>query len=257
MTQHVEEKMMTFWEHLEELRRRIVYMAITFVIGAAVAWFYREALLAWLTTPFLNAWNAGHVEGRPALHFPAPHSLFVAYLKLALLGGFVLALPLILFQVWAFVSPGLYSKEKRYGLPFVVSSCALFAGGAYFGWRFAFPIAFQWLLDFSGPVGTTGMSVQPTVMINDYVEFISSMLLVFGGIFELPVVAFFLSIAGIVTHTHLIKFFRYFIVIAFIIAAIFTPPDPMSQFLLAVPLCVLYGISIGIAWVFGRKRTSA
>jgi sec-independent protein translocase protein TatC len=191
------------------------------------------------------------------LHFPAPHSLFVAYLKLALLGGLILALPLILFQVWAFVSPGLYSKEKRYALPFVVSSCALFAGGAYFGWRFAFPIAFQWLLDFSGPVGTTGMSVQPTVMINDYVEFISSMLLVFGGIFELPVVVFFLSIAGIVTHTHLIKFFRYFIVIAFIIAAVVTPPDPMSQLLLAIPLCVLYGISIGIAWLFGRKRAAA
>jgi sec-independent protein translocase protein TatC len=179
--------------------------------------------------------------------------LFIEYVKLALLGGFVMALPVILYQLWAFVAPGLYSREKKLAIPFVVSSCALFAVGGYFGWRFAFPVAFEYLLSFSGPVGLEGFEVKPTVMISDYLEFVSKMLLAFGGVFELPVLVFFLSIAGVINHTHMIRFARYFIIIAFGIAAVVTPPDVASQFLLAVPLCGLYGISIGIAYVFGKK----
>jgi sec-independent protein translocase protein TatC len=252
-----DDQMMTFWEHLGELRRRIVYAAVAFVVGGVVSWIYRETLLRLLTTPFLRAWNDGQVVGTAALHFPAPQSLFVAYLKLAMLGGFVLALPVILYQIWAFIAPGLYPREKRLAIPFVVSSCGLFAAGAFFGWRVAFPVAFQYLLGFSGPVGGTEMVVQPTVMIGDYVEFVSRMLLAFGTVFELPVVVFFLSIAGLINHTHLIKFARYFVVIAFIVGAILTPPDPTSQFLLAVPLCALYFVSIGIAWLFGKKPVAS
>lgn len=244
---------MTFWEHLEELRRRIIYMGIAFVVGAAVAWTYREAILAWLTDPFVRAWQKGGLEGKASLHFPAPHSLFVAYIKLALLGGLILSLPIMLYQLWAFISPGLYHREKKLALPFVVSSCGLFAGGAYFGWKFAFPVAFQYLLSFVGPIAHTSMVVEPTVMVEEYVSFITQMLIVFGIIFELPVLVFFLSVAGIITYRHLIKFARYFIVVAFIIGAVFTPPDPMSQFMVAVPLCVLYFISIGVAWLFGKR----
>jgi sec-independent protein translocase protein TatC len=250
------DQMMTFWEHLSELRKRVVYAAGAFLLGAVGCWFFRELILEWLTRPFLQAWNAGGISGRAALHFPAPQSLFVAYLKLSMLGGFVFSLPVILYQLWAFIAPGLYDKEKRLAVPFVFSSCALFAGGAYFGWAVAFPVAFEYLLGFGGPVGAAGLSVQPTVMIGEYVEFISRMLLAFGSVAELPVVVFFLSIAGIIDHTHMIKFGRYFVVIAFIMGAILTPPDPASQFLLAVPLCLLYALSIGIAYVFRRKPAS-
>jgi sec-independent protein translocase protein TatC len=249
--------MMTFWEHLEELRKRILYSAVSFVIGGVAAWIYREGILAWLTAPFVSAWNTGGVDGRAALHFPAPQSLFLAYVKLSLLGGLVFSLPVILFQLWAFVAPGLYPKEKRLAIPFVASSCLLFALGGYFGWKVAFPVAFQYLLSFGGEVGTSGMKVEPTVMIGDYVEFVSQMLLAFGAVFELPVIVFFLSVAGVINHTHLIKFARYFVVVAFIIGAVLTPPDPTSQFLLAVPLCLLYGISIGIAYVFGKKPAAS
>jgi sec-independent protein translocase protein TatC len=244
---------MTFWEHLAELRLRIIKMALAFLIGAVVAWVAREPLLQWLTEPFVRAWNAGELGGKAALHFPAPTSLFMAYVKLSLLGGIVLSLPVILYQLWSFVAPGLYSREKRLAIPFVVSSCGLFAGGGYFGWRVAFPIAFQYLLGFSGPIGGSGFEVKPTVMIGDYIEFVTRMLIAFGLVFELPVVIFFLSIAGLINHRHLIKFGRYFVVIAFIVGAIVTPPDITSQFLLAVPLCVLYVVGIGIAWIFGRK----
>jgi sec-independent protein translocase protein TatC len=246
------EHSMTFWEHLEELRKRLIRMGLAFVTGGVIAWIYREPLMVWLTKPYVDAWEAGKLGGKAALHFPAPAALFIEYIKLAMLGGFVLALPVMLYQLWAFVAPGLYSREKRLALPFVFSSCGLFAGGGYFGWRVAFPVAFQYLLGFSGTVG--GLEVTPTVMVGEYVEFVSRMLLAFGVVFELPVLVFFLSIAGIVTHRHLIKFARYFIVIAFVIAAVITPPDIASQLLLAIPLCLLYGVSIGIAWLFTRSR---
>jgi sec-independent protein translocase protein TatC len=150
------------------------------------------------------------------------------------------------------VAPGLYSREKRLALPFVVTSCGLFAAGGYFGWRVAFPVAFQFLLSFAGTIGT--LEVKPTVMVSEYIEFVTNMLLAFGLMAELPVLAFFLSVAGIITHRHLIKFFRYFIVLAFVVAAVITPPDPVSQLLLAIPLILLYVVSIGVAYVFSRRR---
>jgi sec-independent protein translocase protein TatC len=251
-----EEGAMTFWEHLEELRKRLVYMIGAFALGGGVAWHVRERILVWLTAPFVRAWNGTSIGGKAQLHFPAPQSLFLAYVKLALIGGLIFSLPILLYQVWAFVSPGLYNKEKRYAIPFVVCSCGLFALGGWFGWRFAFPLAFQYLLSFSGPVGSD-IVVQPSVMIDEYIEFVSRMLLAFGSVFELPVLVFFLSIAGIITHHHLIRFTRLFIVIAFIIAAVITPPDPLSQLVLAIPLCLLYFLSIGVAFIFGRRDKPA
>jgi sec-independent protein translocase protein TatC len=244
---------MTFWEHLDELRSRLVKALAAFALGAVVAWFFKEDLLIVLTKPFVDGWHSAD-GSRPSLHFPAPASLFLAYVKLAVLGGFVLGLPIILYQFWSFIAPGLYAREKRFAIPFVVMSCALFAAGAYFGWRFVFPVAFDYLLGFAQVPVDSPIQVEPTVMINEYLEFMTHALVAFGLVFEIPVVVFFLTVAGVVDHTHLIKFFRYFVVVAFIIAAIITPPDPMSQLMLAIPLCVLYGISIGIAWLFSKRR---
>jgi sec-independent protein translocase protein TatC len=246
---------MTFWEHLEELRGRLIKALIAFGLGAGVSWYFREAILIWLTTPFVQAWSQS-VSGKASLHFPAPASLFISYLQLSILAGLVFALPIIFYQLWAFVAPGLYARERRLAIPFVVSSTLLFVGGSYFGWKFAFPVAFKYLLDFSGQLksGAVELQLEPTVMIGDYIEFISRMLLAFGAVFELPVLVFFLSLAGLIDHTHLIKFSRYFVVLAFLIAAVITPPDIMSQFLLAVPLCALYALSIGIAWLFARNK---
>jgi sec-independent protein translocase protein TatC len=255
MSDNPNDHVMSFWEHLEELRARLVRMILAFVVGGAVAWIYKKQLLIWLTLPFVKAWNAGPHDGGAALHFPAPASLFIAYVRLSAMGGVVFALPIILYQIWAFVAPGLYSREKRFALPFVVSSCGLFALGGYFGWRVAFPVAFRYLLSFSGAIGP-GLDVKPTVMVSDYIDFVTHMLAAFGIAFELPVLAFFLSFAGLITHKTLIHFFRYFVVVAFIISAILTPPDPMSQLLLAVPLCGLYGVSIVVAWIFARKPAS-
>nr|PZN24338.1 MAG: twin-arginine translocase subunit TatC [Pseudomonadota bacterium] len=251
--EEVDESAMTLWEHLAELRTRIIRMGLAFLVGAIVAWMFRKEVLTWLTDPFVEAWKQLNIDGKPpSLGFLSPADLFLSYVRLAALSGLVFALPIILYQIWAFVAPGLYSREKRFAAPFVISSCVLFAGGALFGRQFAFPAAFLYLLGFQGQVGE--LDVQAMLTIPEYLSFVMHLLLAFGFIAELPVLVFFLSIAGIVTHKHLIKFFRYFIVVAFVIAAIVTPPDPLSQLLLAVPLCLLYGLSIGIAFIFSRRR---
>jgi sec-independent protein translocase protein TatC len=250
------EHAMTLWEHLDELRSRIIRMILAFIGGGIFSWIYREELLGWLTAPFVKAWpkvGPGAAE-QAALHFPSPASLFLAYVRLAMIGGLVFSLPFILYQLWAFIAPGLYSREKKFAAPFVISSCALFALGGWFGWRFAFPVAFQYLLGFADFKGLSGIKIEPTVMISEYIEFVTHMLLAFGFMSELPVLVFFLSIAGLVNHRHLLKFFRYFVVVAFVVAAVITPPDPMSQLMLAVPLIFLYGVSILVAFVFGRKN---
>ncbi len=254
-----EEGSMTLWEHLEELRSRVVRMGIAFAIGAGVCWFYKESILAWITKPFLEAWKQGGHEDVAALHYGAPTALFIAYVRLAALSGFLFALPIILWQIWAFIAPGLYSREKKFAIPFVASSVILFVAGGYFGWAVAFPAAFDFLMNFSPRKLPGGLKIEATVMIGDYIEFVTRMFIAFGATAELPIVALFLTVAGIITHRHLIKFFRYFIVLAFVISAILTPPDPLSQILMAVPLIGLYGVSILISWLItvGRERGKA
>ena len=247
---------MTIWEHLEELRSRIVKMLIAFLLGAIVCWIYREEILFVLTQPFVIAWSNVQMPGKPELVFLSPAALFLAYVRLSAIAGLIAAMPIMLYQIWAFVAPGLYSREKRLALPFVASSCGLFGAGGFFGWKVAFPIAFEFFLKMAGRVGDK-LITKPTITIGDYLDFMINMLLAFGLMAELPVLAFFLSIAGIITHKHLIKFFRYFVVIAFVIAAVITPPDVMSQLLLAGPLVLLYGISIGLAWLFHKRRQRA
>lgn len=242
---------MTFWEHLQELRIRLIRMVLGFFVGAAIAWWFKEDLLLILTKPYVEGWT--DQATKPSLHFSDPAGLFVSYVKLSILGGLILSLPWLLYQVWAFIAPGLYAKEKWIAIPFVVVSTALFCVGAYFGWRVVFPLAFEYLLNYAQIPLNSPLQMQPTVMIESYLTFVTRALLAFGAVFEIPVVVFFLSFAGVINHTHLIKFARYFIVIAFILSAIITPPDPLSQILLAAPLILLYTLSIGIAWLVDKR----
>jgi sec-independent protein translocase protein TatC len=248
---------MSFWDHLNELRSRLIRSLLAVSVGIGIAWTYREPILAWLTRPYTVAWTTLKLAGPPNLHFPGPADLFFSYMKLAVLGGVVFAAPVVFYQLWAFIAPGLYAREKRLAVPFVAASSLLFGVGIYFAWRVALPLAYRYLLGLSGNVTGSNLSVTPTIMIEQYLDSISQMLLAFGVAFELPVLALFLSLAGIITHHHLIRFARYFIVVAFIVAAVFTPPDIVSQLILAVPLCLLYGLSIVVTWIFGRRPNVA
>jgi sec-independent protein translocase protein TatC len=251
-----DDKPMTFWEHLEELRRRLIWSVIGFFAGCCIAWGMHERLLAILRKPFDEAWIAQNLPGKPNLHFSAVAGAFQAYFKLAMIGGGALAAPFIFYQLWKFVAPGLYAREKRFIIPFVGFSTVLFIGGGYFGWRVVFPISFNYFLSLS-QVEVGSAPITPTVMMNEYIDFCAQMLLAFGIIFEMPLLLFFLSIAGLINYLHLLKFARYFILVAFIVAAVFTPPDVTSQLAMAVPMCLLYAFSIGIVRIFGKPPTEA
>lgn len=248
---------MTIWDHLRELRKRVVIILVVLVVFSGISWEFRELLLRFMTEPFVNAWREQGISGKPMLHFQTPAAAFFAYFKLSLLGGVAMAAPVIFYQVWAFIAPGLYAKEKKFIIPFAVSSSALFVGGGYYGWRFAFPLAFQYLLGLSGNIEEGGLDVTPTVMMGEYIDFVTRMLLGFGLIFEIPLFIFFLSVAGVVNYLQLIRYGRWFVVGAFVVAAIITPPDVVSQIMMALPMLILYAGSIGLAYLFGKPPTEA
>jgi sec-independent protein translocase protein TatC len=205
--------------------------------------------------PFSDSWHAQHIAGDATLHFGAPGAAFVAYMKLSMIGGTAIAAPIIFYQLWSFIAPGLYAREKKFVIPFVLFSTILFVGGGFFGWRSAFPITFDYFLSMAGSIGSQHVTITPTVMMGDYIDFVTQMLLCFGIIFEIPLLILFLSMAGIVNYLQLIRFARWYILVAFIVAAIATPPDATSQCLMAIPMCLLYVFSIGLAYVFGKKPT--
>jgi len=245
-------KKMTIWEHLDELRARLI-RAIAYVIGASLAWTYRDPILAWLWKPFAESWKAQNIEGDPTLNFAAPSDAFKAYLKLSLMAGLLFAAPVIFYQLWAFVAPGLYKKEKKIVLPFVFFSTVLFVGGGLFGWRIAFPVTFNYFLELAKQAPAAGVHIRPVVMMGEYLDFVSQMLLAFGIVFELPLFILFLSIAGIVNYLQLLRFGRWFVLVAFTVGAIITPPDTTSQIVMSVPLILLYFVSIGLAYLFGKR----
>lgn len=258
MSANQPEKTMTFWEHLDELRFRIRRALIGFVLMCVVAWYAREYVLTALVYPFRKAWVDQNLPGAPELHFAAPSDAFMAYVKQSMIAGFVFAAPFIFWQLWAFIAPGLYAKEKTSSLLFVFFSTLLFAVGGLFGWYVAFPVAFGYFLSLSGDLGANGVAIVPTVMMTDYLDFVGRLLLAFGVIFEIPLVSLFLSSTGIINYKQMWKFGRWFVLIAFTLGAALTPPDVTSQLVMAIPMCLLYLLSIGLAYLLERSpsRTS-
>lgn len=244
---------MSFFDHLGELRVRLIRALWGLIPGMALAWGYKETLLEWLVWPMTQAWKKLDL-GEPTLHFANPVDPFVAYLKIAVIVGLMVASPWVFWQIWSFISPGLYRKEKRLAIPFVLASTLFFAGGAIFGYFIVFPLGFETFLGFAGKLPSETLKITPTIMINEYLTFSTRMLLAFGLVFETPVVITFLAAAGIVDWKQLLKFGRWWVLIAAVLAALLTPPDVGSQLLMLGPLIALYYISVGIAFFFGTKR---
>jgi len=243
---------MTVMEHLGELRSRLIKALLGILPGMWIAWEYKEYLLDYLLVPLTEAWKKLGL-GEPTIHFSNPVDLFVAYMKISVVCGLLASSPWVFYQIWAFVAPGLYKKERLYAIPFVVASTVCFAGGAFFGYRVVFPLGFETLLGLSGMLPSASIRVQPTIMLGEYMGFATRMLLAFGTVFEVPVVVTFLSLVGIVNWKQLLKFGRWWVVIAAVIAAVLTPPDVGSQLMMLVPLVVLYYLSVGLAFLFGPK----
>ncbi len=234
---------MTFLEHLEELRRRLFISILGIVIAFVVCWNYSKVIFAFLSKPITQFLPAGQ-----KLVFTALPSAFLLYMKVALLAALFLASPLVLFELWRFISPGLYPRERLYALPFVFFSSLFFIGGGAFGYYMIFPVVCRFFL-------TTGADFQPLITVDTYFSFLSKTLLWVGVIFELPILIFFLARFGIVTHRFLLRHFKYAVLLAFVVAAIVTPtPDVVTQTLFAGPLIGLYLLGILIALVFGKRQ---
>src|SRR5580693_4910884 len=231
---------MSFLDHLEELRRRIVYSIIAIAVGFFACWGYADRIVGWMQQPIMDALKH---NGMPqTLVYLNPTDPFNLYLKIGALAGLFVACPFVLYQVWMFISPGLYRNEKRYVVPFMVSTIALFMTGGYFGYKIVYPRALEFLIHF-------GRQFQPMITIGEYTSLFLSIILGMGLIFEMPILIFFLALMGIVSAGFMWKNFRYSILVIFVIAAIVTPtPDIVNMCVFAAPMIALYVFSIGIAW---------
>jgi sec-independent protein translocase protein TatC len=239
---------MTIWEHLEELRRRVIKAAIGVVAATVVAWCFRVEALAWLVAPYQHTWQTRF--NKPlVLQTLAPADAFLGFLELSLTAGIVASTPIIFYQLWSFISPGLYRKEKRLIVPFVLSSTTLFLSGVAFAYYVAFPFTFNYFLSLLGQV-KEGVELTQIVTLEFFLDFSTRFLLAFGAVFELPLFIAFLVLANIVTPKQLLRFGRWATVLAFALGAIVTPgPEVTSQIAVSGALIGLYFLSIPIAYV--------
>jgi sec-independent protein translocase protein TatC len=235
---------MSFLEHLDELRKRLMWAIGALFAGFLIALFFIDTIFGFIMRPLAATLPAGR-----KMIYTEPTEAFMLQLKVAALAGVVIAAPAVMWQLWLFIAPGLYRREKRLALPFIVSTSLLFVAGAAFNHYVVFPIAFTFLGSFT----------------KDYMEFMpritpvfslySQLLLAFGIIFQMPVLVFTLARLGLVTAGFLWKNTKYAILIIFVISAVITPTsDVVTRTLMAAPMLVLYVVSIGIAWMFGKKQ---
>ena len=241
---------MTIWEHLDELRKRLVKAAIALGIAFLGCWSMHERIFAWLAHPYEKAWVARQFPGAPEFQTLGPADAFIGYLQISLVGAVVVAIPVIFYQLWAFISPGLYSREKKLIFPFVFFSTGLFLSGVAFAYYVAFPFTLNYFFSLLGQVDQAGTVLTQRPTLGFYVDFATDMLLAFGGVFELPLFISFLVLAGIVTPKQLLKFSRWAILGAFALGAVVTPgPEVSSQIAVSGALIGLYFLSIGIAFI--------
>ena len=240
-------KPMGLLDHLNELRWRLVRCFIAALVGFCLCWAVVEPLFDILTLPLNNALGA---VGAHAQYTSMPEPFFTRML-VAFVAGLFISSPFIFYQIWAFIAPGLYDEEKRFIIPVAVISALFFIGGGLFCYFIVFPYAFNFFIGFST------QSIQITPRISDYLDFILKLLLAFGLIFEMPLFSFFLSRMGVLTAGMMRRSRRYAIVGIFIVAAILTPPDVVSQLLMACPMLILYECSILVAALCGKKKKDA
>jgi len=237
-----DDEKLPFLGHLEELRKRLVACAIAVGIGFAASYAFSEELFQLLIMPL----KAVMPEGDRLIFTNLPE-MFFTYLKVSFLSGALLMAPFIFYQLWMFIAPGLYQREKKYVIPFVVASSILFVGGSLFGYFIVFPFGFKFFIGFSNEY------VKALPSVKEYFSFSIKLLFAFGIVFELPVVIFFLTKMGMVTPEVLRRKRKYAILLTFVVGAILTPPDVITQCMMAGPMILLYEVGILVS-VMARKK---
>jgi sec-independent protein translocase protein TatC len=232
---------MGFLEHLEELRKRIIYSIIAIAAGFFACWGYAENIYAIMQRPIMEALQQNGLSAK--LVYLNPTEPFNLYLKVGFMAGLFVASPFVLYQLWCFISPGLYRNEKRYVMPFMFSTVALFLAGGYFGYKLVLPQALVFLIGY-------GKDFQPMITLTEYSGLFLTIIVGLGAIFEMPILVFFLALMGIVSAGWMWRNLRYSILVIFVIAAIITPTtDILNMCIFAAPMIALYVLSIGIAWL--------
>jgi sec-independent protein translocase protein TatC len=239
-----EETRMSFFDHLEELRRRLIRCVIAISLTSGACLIFGEELFKLLASPIVRLLPEGS-----ALVFTSLPDPFFIYLKVAFISGFFFSIPYILYELWIFIRPGLFPRERKLALPFVIITASLFYIGGAFAYFIVFPAAFKFFLSYINP------ELKPMIAIREYVSLAMMLMLAFGAVFETPIVVVFLGLLGIFNSTQLRTGRRYFIVIAFVIGAIVSPtPDPFNQTLMAVPMLLLYELGIRFLIILEKKR---
>lgn len=240
---------MSFLQHLEELRMRIIRALMAVGLGFCACWYYAERIFSYMQRPIMTALQNHHLDTK--LVYLNPTEPFNMYIKVGFISGLFLASPFVLYQLWAFVAPGLYRDEKRYVVPFMFFSVGLFLAGGYFGYRIVYPAALDFLIGY-------GQQFSPMITIGEYTDLFLTIIIGLGIIFELPILVFFLALMGVVNASFMWKNLRYSILVIFILAAIVTPTtDIMNMCLFAAPMVVLYVISILVAYLVHPAQRKA
>ena len=232
--------------HLEELRKRIVFSVLGVLVGFVLCWSYADRIFGLMQQPIIRALRRHGLAG--GLVYLNPTEPFNLYLQVALVGGLFAASPFVFYQLWLFIAPGLYRKERRYVLPFILSTVGLFVAGGVFGYKTVYPASLDFLIGF-------GQQFQPMITIGEYTRLFVTIIVGLGLIFEMPILVFFLALMRLITARWMLRNLRYSILVIFIVAAIATPTaDILNMCLFAAPMLVLYAISIGVAWLVNSAR---
>jgi sec-independent protein translocase protein TatC len=234
---------MPIMEHLRELRVRLIRAVIALTVGFIIAYFFSDQLFAALTLPIRQV-----SHDKLLLIGTGVGEAFFTKIKVSLVAGLFIASPAVFWEIWKFIAPGLYQTERRMAFPFIFFATIFFVAGGYFCWAVVFKVGYKFFLDQYSSIGVT-----PTIRISEYLAFSAKLMLAFAITFEMPIFAYFLTRLGMIDYKMMVKQFRYAILIIFIVSAALTPPDMISQFLLAIPLLFLYVISVGVSYAFRTK----
>lgn len=249
---------MSFWDHVAELRKRLIYIVLGIVVGLSIAALFLEQLLELLKHPLRIAWDKAGLPGAPQLQVLEIQGALMVDIRVAIMGGIFIATPIIFYQVWQFVAPGLYRREKLFVIPFVLGSMLMFAAGAAFAYIYVLPYVIGWLLNYNEGSwvnrlllehGIRHREVLYQLELANYVKGATRIILAFATVFELPLLAAVLAKLGVITHKTLLRYWKIAVVMIFILAGFLTPPEPVSQLMMALPMVVLFFLSVGVAYL--------
>jgi sec-independent protein translocase protein TatC len=236
------DKPMAFLDHVAELRVRLVRMVLGLTVGFFGCFYFAPEISQFLRIPLHRAWAGAGQEGEPELLALQISDPLMVDVRMAVTAGIFVTAPWLFWQVWLFIAPGLYAREKRFAIPFVLTSVAMFLAGGWFAYEIVLPFIYEWMIKYTSDRGEV---IQ--LELNGYFRDTSRGLIAFGAVFEFPLLIAFLAKAGLVTEKLLLRFWKIAVLVIFVVAGVLTPPEPISQLLMAGPMCVLYFISVGVA----------